>query len=239
MLSALLAGVLMFLAPCTLPLVPAFIAVLSGVDGKVKDRKRCQVFLHACSFLLGFGLTFTVLGLLLGLFGSVIGGYRSSLTTLSGLAVISFGVLILAKGHVPLFDRLSIFTSLPVRNVSTFSAAFIGASIAIGWSPCIGPVLASVFLLAAAKATALEGAFLLLIFCVGFSIPFLIVAYFYDKITFSARSLRYIAAAVRYLGGLLLVYIGILLLTDSLGMLAGIGESFFRFFGIDFILNYY
>ncbi len=237
--ASFLAGVLMFLAPCTLPLVPAYLAYIS--QGGRSGSKDLGVFRTAVWFTVGFGTVFTLFGLLFGLFGDSIGPYQRQLSFIAGLIVLCFSVALLTVGRVP----LKLFSLPKMPRLSTFKrgtrsgAMLLGASIAVGWSPCVGPVLASVLLLAAAKATAAEGSLLLAIFSVGFAVPFLVTAYFYERLVISTQELKVLNEVVRYIGAALLAFVGYLLLFDSLGMLAGAGYAFFDFFGLTNILNYY
>ncbi len=237
--ASFLAGVLMFLAPCTLPLVPAYLAYIS--QGGRSGGKNLGVFRTAVWFTVGFGTVFTLFGLLFGLFGDSIGPYQRQLSFIAGVIVLCFSVALLTVGRVPLkLFSLPIMPRLSTFNRGTRSGAMLlGASIAVGWSPCVGPVLASVLLLAAAKATAAEGSLLLAIFSVGFAVPFLVTAYFYERLVISTQELKVLNEVVRYIGAALLAFVGYLLLFDSLGMLAGAGYAFFDFFGLTNILNYY
>ncbi len=241
--AAFFSGVLMFIAPCTLPLVPAFLAFISdGTHFKVASAKerRWSVVRNACWFMIGFGATFTLFGVALAYLGTSIGVYRNFLTTIGGVTVILFGASLIGVGQLPVF-RKSFSFSFPAwfKRGTPLASMLVGSSIAIGWSPCIGPILATVFIVAATKATVLAGAALLCIFSVGFAVPFLLTAYFYERVTFKGVTLRIAERVVRYGGGLMLIIIGYLLLTDSFSMLAGVGLTLFEKLGLGFILNYY
>ena len=241
--AAFFSGILMFIAPCSLPLIPAFLAFISdGTHFKSESaiKRRFSVLRNACWFMIGFGATFTIFGVALAYLGTSIGAYRNLFTTLGGIIVILFGISLIGLGRLPVFTKNVTFT-LPTwfKRGTPLASMLVGSSIAIGWSPCIGPILATVFIVAATKATVLAGAVLLCIFSLGFAVPFLLTAYFYERVTFSGNTLLIAERLVRYCGGLMLISIGYLLLTDSFSMLAGVGLTLFEKLGLGFILNYY
>ena len=177
-ISAFVAGLLMFLAPCTLPLVPAFIAFISGTTEKklkVNSIVRIHIIKNAFAFVIGFSLVFIVFGMLAGFFGTVVGPLRIVLTQVGGVFIIFFGLMMLHIIKItPLMNDYKLTLPKWVHPGTPHSAFLIGATFAFGWTPCVGPVLASVLLLATTTATATSGAFLLFIFSLGLSIPLLL-----------------------------------------------------------------
>lgn len=182
-----IAGTITFLAPCTLPLVPGYLGFISGVSlkdlqdpGKAR-RVRFKIFLNGLLYVIGFSTVFIILGSLFGLGGQALTKYRVVLAEVGGVLVILFGIFMLG-----IFNKLTIFKYLsaerqfnPVRRLTPgnpFSSLIFGATFAFGWTPCVGPILGSVLLLASASATVLEGAFLLLVFSLGLAVPFLLIA---------------------------------------------------------------
>ncbi len=239
LIGSFLAGLLMFLAPCTLPLVPAFIAFLGG-NTISAQKNRLTVLRNAFLFTSGFTLIFVLFGLLAGLLGTSFGPYRSFLVQVSGGLIIVFGLTLLGLFDIPLLNRTFTPQVPKFFTVGTGRSAFItGALVAVGWSPCVGPLLATVLLLTASTATALSGTILLFVFSLGFSIPFLLVAVLYSRVNQIPKSLLLVSRVLRYVGGALIVVIGYLLLTDSLGMLTSMTESFFELFGLSSLLNFY
>ncbi len=241
---AFIAGLLTFLAPCTLPLVPGFLGFISGVsadDINTKDpeqaRKiRRKIFLNGVLYVVGFSLVFILMGSLFGLGGFAIAKYRIWLTRIGGIFVIIFGLYMM---HVLKFKFLNFLGS--TKRVNSFSwlkpgrpssSLLFGATFAFGWSPCVGPILGSILLLASSSATVASGAFLLAVFSLGLGIPFLVIA---AGISSAAKYLHRIEKhlkVISMIGGVFLVFLGVLMVTNNLGVWIGF------FFEIFSGLNY-
>jgi cytochrome c-type biogenesis protein len=222
--SALLGGLLTFLAPCTLPLIPAYIGFLGGTSFRANGGKelsstlRMQIAVNALLFVLGFSLIFIFFGLVSGTVGKFLILHRAVLSQVAGLVVIFFGAVML--GYVTL-PRFFSGRSLPswLLPAQPFSAFLLGVLFAIGWSPCLGPILGTILLLAGQSGTALHGAYLLMIYSLGLGIPFLLVAVLYGSaFTYVERFARFLPAVSMVAGGFL-VFIGILLLVGQFGLL--------------------
>lgn len=226
-IPAFIAGILTFLAPCTLPLVPGYLAFISG--GR-------RVFVNGLLYVLGFSLVFVVLGSLLGFLGATLGPYRRYLAQIGGLFVIVFGLYLTGLLRLPFLSFLDaerhVSWGRHLKPGSPVSSFLFGVVFALGWTPCVGPILGAVLTLAATTATVGQGAFLLGVFALGLAIPFLLVAAGVERAT------RLIAAWGKYLrwmetvGGVFLIVIGGFLLTDSFGIWVA---WFYRAFGF---LNY-
>ena len=184
--SSFLAGILMFLAPCTLPLVPAYIAFIAGVkstDAITHSVKR-KIMRNSLLYVVGFSTVFILFGVLAGLAGVFVGSLREVLVPLCGILIIMFGLQML---HVLRLERWlgNYRISLPtfLTPGSSTSALVIGAAFALGWTPCVGPILATVLLLAGSSGTVLTGTILLALFSLGLALPFLLVALLYVRAT--------------------------------------------------------
>ena len=222
--AAFLAGVLMFFAPCTLPIIPGYLAFIAGVPygeiGKGGGRARKRILVNACAFVLGFSVVFILLGIFAGLIGSLLGSWREILARGAGLVVILFGLTMMGVLQISALTRerrIGLPRFLTVGKPE--SSFFIGALFALGWSPCIGPILGTVLLYASAHATALEGGLLLGVFSLGLGIPFLLSALLISQ---AGKAFARIAPKLNTLsvvGGVLLVIFGIMLLTGTLGYL--------------------
>ncbi|MDC1205263.1 cytochrome c biogenesis protein CcdA [Candidatus Pacebacteria bacterium] len=244
--SAFIAGILMFLAPCTLPMVPAYLAFISGVkqsdvDGTKKgtDAKR-RIIKNAIAFILGFSIIFVAFGILAGLFGTFIGQFRVILTQVGGVFIIIFGLMMLnVINFAPLMKDRKLSMPSSLKPGKPTSAFLIGATFALGWTPCVGPVLASVLLLASTSTTVLSGGFLLGVFSLGLAVPFLLTAFLYAHA--SETILRYgsITKWVSIVGGVFLIFIGGLLLTDNFGLTVEYGYKVFNFFGFEGLFDLY
>jgi len=241
--ASFVAGLLMFLAPCTLPLVPAYLAFISGVkQDEVKGNKvaRRKIRTNAIAFVLGFSVIFISFGILAGFFGSFVGPYRALLSQIGGAFIILFGLMMLNVINItPLMRDRKIALPKFISPGEPTSAFLIGSIFALGWTPCVGPVLASVLLLATTKASVFSGAFLLAIFSAGLAVPFIATAMLYARAGNLISKYSYVSRAVSIIGGLLLITIGFLLLFNNFGLTVQYGYQFLEFLGIGNLLDYY
>ena len=199
---AAIAGLVSFFSPCVIPLVPGYLSYASGMSD-VKSRSR--VFLGSILFVSGFTFLFVSYGVLFGGLGSKIAENSRPISITLGLLTISLGVIFLFNER---FYR-SFKPSWKMRSGLVF-APFLGFAFGIGWTPCIGPTLGAVQVLAIQSATAQRGAILSAAYCVGLGLPFILMGLFLDK----AEPLRKFIASkgntITKIGGLLLILIGIL-----------------------------
>ena len=167
-ISAFVAGLLMFLAPCTLPLVPAYLGFISGVSNddltgpETHRSARRKIFWNGFFFVLGFSIVFILFGVLASSFGRTLVQYRDVITKIGGVLIILFGLFMLGVFKIRF---LQIEKKLPLPKIfkpgNPISSFVVGAVYSVCWSPCIGPVLGSILLVASTTGTILEGAFLL------------------------------------------------------------------------------
>jgi len=217
-LAAFGAGLASFVSPCVLPLVPVYFASLCGPE--ILDPKaavsRIPIFLHSLSFVLGFSLVFTMMGVLVGLAGIVISPYSVVVRQVVGSLLIVFGLFMLAALRVPWLNyerRLA-----PSLGTTTgYLRSFLTGSIfCLAWTPCVGPILGGILTLALGSETAWQGAYLLAVYSLGLGLPFLIMGIAFDSITPLLKRVRRYSAAIYIISGLLLIAIGILILTNRL-----------------------
>ena len=222
-ISTLVAGVLTFLAPCTLPLLPAYLGYISGLTHKeITDPTpgngvRVRIFKHAFAFMLGFTLVFVLFGILAGYAGHVLAPLRGVLTQVGGVVILVFGVFLLGALNVSFLVRERRFV-LPerFRRGTPVTSLFLGSAFAFGWTPCIGPILGTVLFFAGNTSTVAAGALLLLIFSIGFAIPFMTLALLVERAgEYVTRAAPYLKG-ISILGGIALIMIGLrLLIGDS------------------------
>ncbi|MBU1038729.1 cytochrome c biogenesis protein CcdA [Patescibacteria group bacterium] len=245
---AFLAGVLTFLAPCTLPLLPGYLGFISGLsfkdwqDGPMSLGLRWRVFKNGLWYVLGFSLVFVVLGGLVGWAGSGLGSYRFLLARWGGLLVIFFGLFLLwgdkwsGFGFLQKNSRWSLVNVLqPGRPLASF---LFGVVFAFGWTPCVGPILGSILLLASSQASLGTGALLLLIFAAGLAVPFLVAAISLGSIGhYLHRWGRYLRI-ISYLGGLFLIGLGVLMVWNKFDWWVALAYKWLGFINYNSLLNF-
>jgi cytochrome c-type biogenesis protein len=244
-IPAFIAGILTFLAPCTLPLVPGYLALISGVsteDLKIPEKRsqaRQKIFLNGLLFVIGFSTIFILFGTLAGFIGRTLAPWRIWLTRVGGVFVIFFGLFMLNIFKIPFLTRdLKIKTPGLFKNGKLSNSFFLGAAFGFGWTPCVGPILGSILLLASTSATAFSGAILLAVFSMGLAIPFLVIALGLGSASqYISRFSKYLNA-ISVIGGIFLIILGVLLLTNNIGLLISYGFSIFEFINYDSLLDY-
>lgn len=224
--SAFVAGLVTFLAPCTLPLVPAYLGFLSGTVGSPRQpRVRWRVLSAGFFLMVGFGLVFTILGSFAGFLGASAGPARLLIQRIGGVIIIVLGLSMLGVLRIPLLQRTMRPRIRGLARVPPAPRAFLfGVILASGWTPCIGPILGTVLFLAASTATTGQGAFLLAVYSVGLALPFLLVALFYSQALRAIARLGRLTKAIEIVAGVFLVFIGVLFLTGR--MTAFIGSAY-------------
>lgn len=244
-ISTFFAGILTFLAPCTLPLVPAYLGFISGVDQdalknpETARAARRKIFLNGLAFIVGFSLVFITFGVLAGIAGQALAPYRIWMARIGGILVILFGLFMLGFFKLPFFQsdkRIPIPKWLTLGRPS--SSLFIGGTFALGWTPCVGPILGSVLLLAGTSATAVQGGFLLAVFSLGLAIPFLIIALLFSRATRYIDSISKYLKWVSIIGGIFLILLGTLLVTDNFGLTIQYGYELLDFINYDRLLDF-
>jgi cytochrome c-type biogenesis protein len=212
------AGFLSFFSPCILPLIPIYIMYLTGTTAESEVKKLFALW-RTFGFILGFTTIFMIMGLSATFIGQAFAKNRAILFDISGYVMIIFGISML--GIIKLkFLKLPQFIKSPKEVTSFFSAFVMGLAFALGWSPCFGPVLASIIFYAGATATATQGAFLLLIYSLGMAVPFILTALFIGTFNkFLAKFDKY-GHIVPKVSGVMLIIFGILILTNSLQKLS-------------------
>lgn len=237
---AFLAGVLTILAPCTLPLIPAYLGFISGsslndVQKEGSKVLRAKFFFNGLLFVLGFTLIFVSFGVLVGFFGAALVPFRNALAVIGGILVIFFGLFMLGVFKLPFLAKVQTVQPRFLKRGQPFSSFVLGSSFAVGWTPCVGPILGSILVLASTTQTALQGGFLLLIFSLGLAVPFLLIALSFGSVN---QRLKAFSRHIEVIGGVFLLALGVLLLTGKMALLISWGYRLFRFINYDRLLNY-
>ncbi|MGW1542451.1 cytochrome c biogenesis CcdA family protein [Streptomyces sp. NPDC002309] len=210
---ALLGGLVSFFSPCVLPLVPGYLSYVTGVTGTdLAEARRGRMVLGASLFVLGFTAVFVSGGALFGYFGSTLMEYQSTLTRVLGALMILLGVFFM--GMMPwLTQREFRFHTRPTTGL--VGAPLLGALFGIGWTPCIGPTLASVLALSSNQASAGRGALLTIAYCLGLGVPFVLAAVAFRKALGAFGWVKRHYVWVMRVGGIMMIATGVLLLTGA------------------------
>jgi cytochrome c-type biogenesis protein len=215
--AALLAGLLSFLSPCVLPLVPPYLIYLAGTslerfaDAEPEPRVRRETVFAALLFVAGFSTVFIAFGASASAIGALVRTYSNELAILAGIVIIVMGLHFL--GLTPLAFLMREKRMAMAKPVGLWGAYAMGLAFAFGWTPCIGPILATILAVAASKETVAKGAGLLAVYSAGLGIPFLIAAFAVEPFAeFMARFKRHLAIVEKAMGALL-VLTGIAFLT--------------------------
>ncbi len=232
--SSFIAGVLTFFAPCTLPLVPAFLGIISGVKGSGPFLSegdltpyRWRIFKNAVFYVLGFSLVFISFGVAFSYLGTLF-VIRELLEKIGGLFIIAFGLVFLGLLDIPwLNSGKQIAVPRLFRHVSLANSFLLGAIFALGWSPCVGPLLGSILLLSSTSGTVLEGTFLLVIFSIGLGLPFLITSLLIGKAFTAFGRWGSTLSIINKVAGLSLIAIGFLLISGNFSLVHSQFKNYF------------
>ena len=223
-IAAFVAGLLSFLSPCVLPLVPGYVSLISGAtveDLQSSDRRLLRtVMLHSVTFVLGFSVVFIALGAVATSVGQFANQYHALLTKIAGGVVIIFGLHLTG-----LLKIKALYADKRLHNVkgsSSVAGSFlVGFAFAFGWTPCIGPILAAILVLAETQDTVLKGILLLAIYSLGLAVPFLLTSLGVDRfLAFYGRFRRHLHT-VEVISGVLLIAVGVLIFLNNLKLLSG------------------
>lgn len=222
--AAFIAGLLSFFSPCILPLIPGYFTFITGysldeLTGGADAGIRKQVFISTLAFVLGFSAVFVLLGASASLVGGMFFRYRDWIRVIGGLIIVIFGIHVTGLIRIPLldFEKRIRLDKQPIHLLGTL---LVGMAFGAGWSPCIGPLLGSILVVAGGQGTVQEGMRLLGVYSAGLAVPFVIISVF---INFLLVFIRRTAVGLKYLNlaaGVLLIILGVLLMTDQLNRLA-------------------
>ncbi|MBN9008299.1 MAG: cytochrome c biogenesis protein CcdA [Rhizobiales bacterium] len=218
--AALVAGLVSFLSPCVLPLVPPYLVYLTGAtiehvahDETTQTSKRA-VMLAALMFVLGFSTVFVALGASASIIGGLIRAWSAQLAIAAGIVIIIMGLHFLGLTRIGFLMREGRLTA--PKPVGMWGAYVMGLAFAFGWTPCIGPILAAILSVAAAEATVVKGAGLLAVYSAGLGIPFLIAAFMVEQFASLFNRMKRHLATVERVMGVLMVLTGIAFLTGTI-----------------------
>lgn len=223
-LVAFAGGLLSFLSPCVLPLVPSYVSFITGLgleelESGGEGVKRVTL-LHSLLFVAGFTLIFVMMGASATYVGQLLRLYQDAIARIGGVIIILFGVLLLGVVPIPALSREKRyqFQKKPVGYAGTVA---VGVAFGAGWVPCIGPILGAILMLAATRANMTEGVALLFVYSVGLAVPFVLSAVALTAFLAWFRRFRRYLRYVEWVAGLLLIGVGLLLVSGKFTVLAG------------------
>jgi cytochrome c-type biogenesis protein len=232
-MAAFLAGLLSFVSPCVLPLVPSYLMYITGLsldqlaDAAERRLARKSIVINSLLFIGGFSLVFIAFGTSASLIGRILTDYQHVIRKIGGLLIIVFGLYVLGVFHLRflMVEKRFHFRSRPMGYAGSF---MIGATFAAGWTPCVGPVLGTILLYASTSHTLTDGVTLLAFYSLGLGLPLFAAAMGVDRFLASFKRVRRYQHAVSTVSGLFLVIFGLMLYGDFLTLLT----SFFERYGI-------
>lgn len=210
-------GLLSFFSPCVFPLIPAYLTYLSGTSLDGLNRSRWLLLRNACFYVLGFSLVFILMGATATALGAFLSKHAALLRRIAGIVLMVFGLLMLFP--LPFLQRER---RLPweMKTAGMASSCIMGMVFAFGWSPCIGPVLTSVLLMAGSTQSLAQGVGLLALYSLGLGIPFLLMALMANLLRKPLAALKRHTPTIKKVSAVLLMIMGILMLTDTFTKLA-------------------
>ncbi len=222
---AFLAGLVSFVSPCVLPLVPAYLSFLTGstieeLQNSTAAPARVRVLAHAVAFIIGFTIVFVALGASASAVGMLLKTNRHIIAQIGGAIIIILGLQMIGVFRLK-FLAMDKRLHLQPGNRSFFMSGVVGVAFAAGWSPCIGPILAAILAIASQAGGAAQGAWLLFIYSMGLAVPFIILALAFGAVLPVLNRMKRSLRIVEIVAGVFMIFVGIVLLTDKFLIIAG------------------
>lgn len=214
-----LEGIITFISPCLLPMLPVYVLYFTG--GKAEEGKSRKTLVNALGFVLGFTLVFVALGAFMAGLGSLLQRYQTVVNLITGAVVIIFGLNFMGILNIGLLNGTHKIQK-EVKELGFFSALVFGIIFSIGWTPCVGTFLGSALLMASQQGSVLQGIIMLLLYSLGLGIPFLVSALLIDKLKGTFQFIKTHYQIINRVCGTLLVGIGILMMTGLMSRVLGL-----------------
>jgi len=235
LVSAFIAGILSFVSPCILPLVPVYISFMTkkaalGTEN-IKLSQRLFIFLNSVFFVLGFSLVFIILGSTATFFGKILRDYASIISRVGGGLLIIFGLNYMGVFKIPFLNFEKKFNIPEAAKYNYLGSFLIGIIFSFGWVPCIGMILSGILLLASQLSTLTQGIFLLLAYSLGLGIPFILFSVFIGLFSKFFKKINKHMRVLNIISGILLIILGVVFITDSMTRLIGFLLKYMPFLG--------
>ncbi|WP_297418129.1 cytochrome c biogenesis CcdA family protein [Clostridium sp.] len=207
-----LEGIITFISPCILPMLPLYISYFAGESG---SKSRYNSIINSLGFVLGFTIIFTLLGTLAGTFGNFIKHESTIINIISGLIVVTFGLNYIGIFKISILER-SLKLNVEIKNFKFISSTLFGMIFAIGWTPCVGTFLGAALMIAVNSKDIIKGTIMLLVYSIGLGIPFIVCAFLIDKIKETFNFIKRNYKIINTISGAILVFVGICIMTGFL-----------------------
>ncbi|TMQ55731.1 MAG: cytochrome c biogenesis protein CcdA [Candidatus Eisenbacteria bacterium] len=219
LVAAFFAGVVSFISPCVLPLVPSYVTFITGVSfdeltsASAAPRVRRLTIIHSLAFILGFSLVFVALGATATVAGQFLREHQDSLRRIGGVLIILFGVYLTGLVPIPALSRER-KKQLTTKPLGILGSVLVGITFAAGWTPCIGPILASILIYASTAKTVGTGVVLLSVYSLGLGVPFFLSSLALNSFLAASRKIRGQLRTIEVASGVVLILFGVMLVTD-------------------------
>jgi cytochrome c-type biogenesis protein len=236
-ITAFLGGILSFLSPCVLPLIPSYVSFITGIsfeDFKTGDQARIRklTIINSTAFIIGFSTVFILLGISSSYVGKLMAVYYDHIRIVGGIIVIVLGLYVMGVLKLN-FLASEKRVHLKSKPRGYFGSYIVGLTFGAGWTPCIGPILGSILLIASTTGSAWQGFILLLIYSMGLAIPFMATSLMINTFISKFAAIQKYMKVIMVISGLLLIGFGVILLTDKVYLLLSIAPDF----GVEEILT--
>ena len=220
-IASFIAGILTFISPCILPLIPVYITLITGFSLDQLNNKKniLPALLCSLTFIAGFTTIFVILGLSVTAIGKIVLNNINILRWIGGTVVIFFGIHLLGIVKNPILYKQFSWTDKIKKTSNYFTIYLIGCAFALSWTPCVDPILASILLLASTRETIGQGTLLLLIYSLGLGVPFILTALFVNKFLFLFEKIKKHYKLIEIITGSLLIIVGILVITNNFSVI--------------------
>jgi cytochrome c-type biogenesis protein len=226
-LSGLIAfgsGILSFFSPCVLPLIPSYLIFISGIsvdnyNEVLSSKYRKNVLIHSIAFVLGFSFVFMTLGFSSSFIGNILSSYQTYIVKAGGLILIVMGLFYLNIIKIPILNHEKVI-QLKKKPIGIFGSFIVGITFSLGWTPCIGPALSSILIIASTAENVFKGVYLLGLYSLGMAIPFLISSLLCNRLLDFLKRYGHLVRYSMKILGILLIIVGLLLITSYFGRLS-------------------
>jgi cytochrome c-type biogenesis protein len=222
LLAAFAAGVLSFISPCVLPLIPGYLSFMTGLSvAELSGERRStrEILVPALLFVAGFSVVFVAFGATASVLGQALAQYRDIIEKVAGLALVAFGVFMLGVIRVPWLYGEARFDLQKSSRFGAAGALIMGVAFAAGWTPCVGPILGSILALAGSSGSVAQGTLLLLAYSLGLGLPFVAVALLFSRLSGALRWFSRHSLVINRVAGVILILLGVLIFSDRLGVI--------------------